>query len=82
MACVRNLTHAGSGLEVLRQHTALVGRKTGSNSRPDLSTIWGRMFQGQASLSCKQTVKGSIPFVSIDARKAAGYGLPGQFAKL
>src|SRR5262245_1758119 len=82
MACVRDLVQASSGLEVLRQHTALVGRETGSNSRPDLSIIWGRMFQGQANLSCKQIVKGSIPFVSIAPRKAAGYGLPGQFAKL
>src|SRR3954470_22823205 len=39
------------------------------------------MYQGSASLSCKQTEVGSIPTVSTE-RKVAGYGWPGHGANV
>ncbi len=52
------------GLQVLWRHASVVRKKFGFDSRVDLLHDRGRMYQGKASLFCKQTEMGSIPLVS------------------
>ena len=54
------------GLEVFWPHAALVARKTGSDSRPDLSTTPGTHVPRLGEFPLQGNWKGSIPFVSTD----------------
>ena len=64
---------------MFRQHTSVVRRETGFDSRTDLSKQWACMPM-EATDPCKIGVIGSTPIRSTDIRKVAGYGLPGRTA--
>jgi hypothetical protein len=76
-----------SGPQVLRRHASMVRRRSGFNSRADLSSVGGFRFLGGSSSGKTPALqagnRGSTPRLSTVYRrfwKGAGYGSPGRGA--